>query len=56
MHFKSFKYMTVLGLILLLPAMAACSAKESPVTSETTVTAEANESVESSANAPLMGR
>ncbi|MBP5659802.1 MAG: endo-1,4-beta-xylanase [Lachnospiraceae bacterium] len=51
MHFKLFKYMTVLGLILLCPAMAACTAKESPATSETAVTAEVAESVESSAEA-----
>lgn len=49
MHFKYLKNPVVFGLILLLPAMVACTAKESPVTSETTVTSEVTESVENSA-------
>lgn len=49
MNYKYLKNPVVFGLILLLPAMAACTAKESPVTSESTVTAEVTESVASSA-------
>ena len=52
MHFKFIKELPLLGLILLLPAMAACTAKESPVTSETTVTAEVTESVSSTEAEP----